>query len=58
MKLLNRVLPWTQHAHVHTFSPGELKKGLADAGFGIINETRRKIDWFWGLMTIHAKPLT
>jgi len=58
MKLLNRVLPWTQHAHVHTFSSGELKKGLADAGFGIIGETRRKIDWFWGLMTIHAKPLT
>ena len=58
MRLLNRVLPWTQHAHVHTFSPGELKKGLADAGFGIISETRRKIDWFWGLMTIHAKPLT
>ena len=58
MKLLNRVLPWTQHAHVHTFSPGELKKCLADAGFGIISETRSKIDWFWGLMTIHAKPLT
>jgi ubiquinone/menaquinone biosynthesis C-methylase UbiE len=58
MKLLNRVLPWTRHAHVHTFSPGELEKGLADAGFGIISETRRKIDWFWGLMTIHAIPLT
>jgi len=58
MKLLNRVLPWTRHAHVHTFSPGELKKALADAGFGIISETRSKIDWFWGLMTIHAKPLT
>ena len=58
MKLLNRVLPWTQHAHVHTFSTDELKNSLADAGFGIIGETRRKIDWFWGLMTIHATPLT
>ncbi len=58
MKLLNRVLPRTQHAHVHTFNAGELKNSLADAGFGIIGETRRKIDWFWGLMTIHATPLT
>jgi ubiquinone/menaquinone biosynthesis C-methylase UbiE len=58
MKLLNRVLPWTQHAHVHTFSTGELRKSLTDAGFGISGETRRKIDWFWGLMTIHATPLT
>jgi ubiquinone/menaquinone biosynthesis C-methylase UbiE len=58
MKLLNRVLPWTRHAHVHTFSSSELKKCLADAGFGLISETRRKIDWFWGLMTIHATPLT
>jgi ubiquinone/menaquinone biosynthesis C-methylase UbiE len=58
MRLLNRVLPWSQHAHVHAFSTNELKKGLEDAGFGIISETRSKIDWFWGLMTIHARPLT
>ena len=58
MKVLNRLLPWTQHAHVHTFNTSELKKSLADAGFGIIGETSRKIDWFWGLMTIHATPLT
>jgi len=58
MKLLNRLLPWTQHAHVHTFNTGELKNSLANAGFGIIGETRRKIDWFWGLMTIHATALT
>ncbi len=57
MKVLNRLLPWTQHAHVHTFNTIELKNSLSDAGFSIIGETRQKIDWFWGLMTIHAVPL-
>ena len=58
MKVLNRLLPRTQHAHVHTFSVIELKRSLVEAGFNVISERRRKIDWFWGLMTIHATPLT
>lgn len=58
MQVLNRLLPWTQHAHVHTFNTVELKNSLNDAGFSIIGETRQKIDWFWGLMTIHAIPMT
>jgi ubiquinone/menaquinone biosynthesis C-methylase UbiE len=57
MKLLNRVLPWTQHAHAHTFSIRELELSLVDAGFSISSRSRRKIDWFWGLMTIHATPV-
>ena len=56
MKLLNRVLPWTRHAHVHTFRIHELEQGLLKAGFRIIGKTSKKIDWFWGLMTIHAMP--
>ena len=57
MRVLNRVLPWTQHAHVHTFSSNELKQRLSHAGFSIESETREKIDWFWGLMTVHATPV-
>jgi len=56
MRLLNRVLPWTQHAHVHTFSSNELRRSLAQAGFSIKSVSREKIDWFWGLMTVHATP--
>lgn len=56
MKLLNRILPWTRHAHVHTFRTRELEQGLLNAGFRIIDKTSKKIDWFWGLMTIHAVP--
>jgi ubiquinone/menaquinone biosynthesis C-methylase UbiE len=58
MKVLNRVLLWTRHSHVNTLSSSELTRCLTDAGFGIVSESRRKIDWFWGLMTIHAIPLT
>jgi ubiquinone/menaquinone biosynthesis C-methylase UbiE len=57
MKLLNRVLPMTRHAHGHTFSTRELEQHLAQAGFRVIGKARKKIDWFWGLMTIHAKPI-
>jgi ubiquinone/menaquinone biosynthesis C-methylase UbiE len=57
MRVLNRVLPWTQHAHVHTFSSNELKQRLSHAGFSIESETTEKIDWFWGLMTVHATPV-
>jgi len=56
MKLLNRILPWTRHAHAHTFSIMELERSLVNAGFSISSKSRRKIDWFWGLMTIHATP--
>jgi ubiquinone/menaquinone biosynthesis C-methylase UbiE len=57
MKLLNHILPHTRHAHVHTFSTRELEHSLSRAGFNIVGKTRRKIDWFWGLMTIHATPI-
>ena len=57
MKLLNRVLPMTRHAHVHTYTTGELEQHLAQSGFSVIGKTRQKIDWFWGLMTIHAIPV-
>ena len=57
MRLLNRVLPWTHHAHVHTFSTRELEQGLTRSGFKVLGKTRKKIDWFWGLMTIHATPV-
>ena len=56
MRLLNRILPWTHHAHVHTFSINELEQSLAQAGFNINSKTKRKIDWFWGLMAVHATP--
>ena len=54
MKLLNRLLPRTQHAHVHTFSLSELEQVLVRSGFRIIGSSREKTDWFWGLMTVHA----
>lgn len=57
MRVLNRILPWTRHAHVHTFNTKELEQRLSLAGFSIHNETRMKIGWFWGLMTVHAKPI-
>ena len=56
MRLLNLILPWTRHAHVHTFNISELEHSLAQAGFNICSKTRKKIDWFWGLMTVHAAP--
>ena len=57
MRMLNRILPWTQYAHTHTHSSNELKQILSQAGFRIHSETKRKIDWFWGLMTVHATPV-
>jgi len=54
MKILNRALPWTNHAHVHTFSTSEVEQCLADAGFTVVSKTRKKIDSFWGLFAIHA----
>lgn len=56
MKLLNCILPYTHHAHVHTFSMNELELRLNQAGFKTIGRSRRKIDWFWGLMVVHAVP--
>jgi len=57
MRLLNRLLPWTQHAHVHTFTTAELEHQLSQSGFKVVGKTRKKIDWFWGLMTVHATPV-
>ncbi len=57
MKLINLLLPRTRHAHVHTFSTRELEHSLSHAGFQVIGKSRKKIDWFWGLMTIHAIPV-
>jgi ubiquinone/menaquinone biosynthesis C-methylase UbiE len=57
MKVMNRILPWTQHAHAHTLSSNELEQSLSKAGFRIRSETKGKIDWFWGLMTVHATPV-
>ena len=56
MRILNRVLPWTRHAHVHTFSSRELETLLNKAGFKLVRKSRKKIDWFWGLMTLHVIP--
>lgn len=56
MKLLNRVLPLTSHAHGHTFSSRELERSLAAAGFEIVSSATKKIDGFWALMTVHARP--
>lgn len=57
MRVLNRVLPWTHHAHAYTFSSSELVDSLAQAGFSIGSENKRKISWFWGLMTIRATAI-
>lgn len=57
MKLLNGILPWTRHAHMHTFSLSELEQNLAKAGFRTIGSSRKKINWFWGLMSVHAVPV-
>jgi len=57
MKVLNRVLPWTHHAHAYTFSINELEDSLTQAGFSVRSKNQRKINWFWGLMTIHAMPV-
>jgi ubiquinone/menaquinone biosynthesis C-methylase UbiE len=57
IKVLNRILPWTQHAHVHALSISELEQSLSEASFSINSTATRKINWFWGLMTIHATPI-
>ena len=57
MRLLNRILPRTHHAHVHTFNSSELQQSLARVGFTSKSTTKTKIDWFWGMMTIHATPI-
>jgi len=58
MKILNRLLPWTSHAHAQTLSSTELRQSLLKAGFSIQSESQRKIDGFWALMTVHATPLS
>jgi ubiquinone/menaquinone biosynthesis C-methylase UbiE len=58
MRLFNLILPWTQHAHVRTYTIAELENVLSQNGFKVVSKTRKKIDWFWGLMTIHATPKT
>ena len=58
MRLLNRILPWTQHAHVQTYTTAELEQKLSQSDFKIVGKTRKKINWFWGLTTIHATPKT
>jgi ubiquinone/menaquinone biosynthesis C-methylase UbiE len=57
MRLLDRVLPLTRHAHVHTLGARELEQHLSSAGFKVVSTARKKIDWFWGLMTVHAVPV-
>ena len=57
MKLLNRILPWTQHAHVHTFRLDELEQILVRCNLRMIASSRKKIDRFWGLMTVCAVPV-
>jgi ubiquinone/menaquinone biosynthesis C-methylase UbiE len=57
MRMLNLILPWTQYAHTHTFSSNELEHSLSQAGFRINSESKGKIDWFWGLMTVHSTPV-
>ena len=57
MRILNRILPWTSHAHVHTFTTTEMEQCLDLAGFKVLSKSTKKIDWFWGLMTIHATPI-
>jgi len=55
MKVLNRTLPLTRHAHGHTFGRRELEDSLITAGFEIVDSNAKKIDGFWGLMTVHAR---
>jgi len=57
MRVLNRILPWSRHSHSHTLSSNELEHRLSQAGFCINSVTKGKIDWFWGLMTVHATPV-
>jgi ubiquinone/menaquinone biosynthesis C-methylase UbiE len=57
MKLLNRMLPRTRHAHAHTLSVDELEKLLTRTNFRIKSVTKMKIGWFWGLMSVHAAPV-
>ena len=56
MKLLNRILPGTHHAHAHTFNTIELTQSPHQAGFKVTRVSRRKIACFWGLMSVHAVP--
>lgn len=56
MKVLNRVLPWTHHAHGHTLGRRELEQNLVAAGFELVDSKTKKIDGFWALMTVHARP--
>ena len=58
MRLLHRILPWTQHAHVQTYTTAELERQLSQSDFKVVSKSRQKINWFWGLMTIHATPKT
>jgi len=58
MRLLNRILPWTQHAHAQTYTTAELEQKLVQCDFEVVSKSRLKINWFWGLMTIHATPKT
>lgn len=56
MKVLNRILPWTRHAHGHTLGRRELEQNLVSAGFELVDSKTKKIDGFWALMTVHARP--
>lgn len=58
MLALDRVLRWTDAAHVATLSGDALARLLRNAGFQNIEVSRNRIDWFWGLMTATAQRPT
>ena len=40
MKVLNKILPLTRHAHSHTFTSRELEQGLDKVGFRVVRSAR------------------
>ncbi|CAN5378336.1 methyltransferase domain-containing protein [soil metagenome] len=55
MCALDRVLRWVEPAHAATLSAGTLARFMRSAGFQDVRLSRRRIDWFWGLMTVTAQ---
>ncbi len=55
MRALDRVLRWVDPAHVATLRGATLVRLLRNADFQDVRLSRRRIDRFWGLMTVTAQ---
>ncbi len=53
-KLCALYLRWTDPSFVKSYTQAECQRMLQTSGFEVIEQSRFKIDWLWGLMRLEA----